>query len=120
MANKRILKKQIKYVCGDLAGECIMAIHFVEGIDIEQMQNIIFDIATLQTTSLKRVTFSFDKISSDYESRKEYSLARTKYFKQAYGALKLEFNNKVQEIVKAMNKQLPQAQKDANKRAVNK
>jgi hypothetical protein len=65
MANKRILKKQIKYVCGDLAGECIMAIHFVEGIDVEQMQNVIFDIATLQTTSLKRVTFSFDKTASE-------------------------------------------------------
>ena len=107
-------------MCGDLAGECIMAIHFVEGIDVEQMQNIVLDIASLQTASLKRVTFSFDKTSSECESRKEYSLARAKYFKQAYGALKSEFNSKVQEIVKAMNKQLPQAQKDANKKAVNK
>ena len=34
MGNKRLLKKQIKYACGDLAAECIIAINFVDGIDV--------------------------------------------------------------------------------------
>lgn len=119
MANKRILKKQIKYACGDLAAECIIAINFVEGIDSEKMQDVVFDIATLQTSTLQRVTFSFDKVATDFESAHEYSVARTKYFKQAYSTLRADFDAKVQEIVKSMNALLPQAQKDANKKAAN-
>ena len=51
MANKRLLKKQIKYACGDIAAECIMAIHFVDGIDVKKMQDIVFEIASLQSSS---------------------------------------------------------------------
>lgn len=118
MSNKRILKKQIKYACGDLAGECIYAIHFVEGIDVAKMQDVIFEIASLQTTTLKRATFSYDKISKEFVSRKEYLLARSKYNKVAYAKLRTNFKEKVLEIVKSMNSLLPQAQKDANKDAL--
>ena len=119
MANKRILKKQIKYVCGDLAAECIIAANFIEGIDVEKMHSIVFDIASLQTDSLAKITFSFDKTKADFESSREYNMAKTKYNKLAYGTLKKEFNASVQSIVKSMNAQLPQSQKDANKRTLN-
>ncbi len=118
MANKRVLKKQIKYACGDLAGECVLAINFVEGIDVEKMQDVILEIATLQTTTIKRVSFSFDKAVADFDSAHAYSVAKTKYFKQAYNTLRADFDQKVQEIVKSMNALLPQAQKDANKAAL--
>lgn len=119
MANKRILKKQIKYACGDLAGECVLATYYVDGIDVDKMQEIVFDIAELQTKTLKRVTFSYDKVAKDFETRQQYSIARAKYFKQAYNALRSEFDKSVLDIVKSMNAQLPQAQKDANKKALN-
>lgn len=119
MANKRILKKQIKYACGDLAAECIIAINFVDGIDVNKMQDVVFEIAELQTNTLKRVSFIYDKIISDYESKHDYAIARSKYFKQAYTTLRKDFDQKVREIVKSMNTLLPQAQKEANKRALN-
>ena len=115
MANKRILKKQIKYACGDLAGECILAMNFVEGIDVKGMQDIVIEIATLQTSSLQRVTFSYDKTKVDFDSQHDYEVAKTKYFKQAYNTLRADFDEKVQDIVKSMNALLPQAQKEANK-----
>lgn len=114
MANKRLLKKQIKYACGDLAAECIMAIHFIDGIDVEKMQDIVFEIASLQSSSLKKVTFSYDKIKKDFGASHEYTIAKTKYFKQAYNTLRADFDKKVREIVKSMNVLLPQSQKDAN------
>lgn len=32
MANKRDLKKQVKYICGDLATECMLAAEYVKGV----------------------------------------------------------------------------------------
>lgn len=61
MANKRLLKKQIKYICGDIAGECIMSRYLIPGIDAEKMESIVLEVATLQAATLKRVTFDFDK-----------------------------------------------------------
>lgn len=118
MANKRVLKKQIRYACGDLAGECILAIHFIEGMDVEKMQDVVFEIASLQTATLQRVSFSYDKTKADFDSEHAYSVAKAKYFKQAYNTLRADFDEKVQEIVKSMNALLPQAQKDANKEAL--
>ena len=40
MANKRELKKEIKYVCGDLAAECLLAKNFVKGVDAKAMTEI--------------------------------------------------------------------------------
>ena len=118
MASKRLLKKQVKYACGDLAAECILAIHFVDGINVEKMQDVVFQIASLQTLVLEKVSFSYDKVKSDFETAHEYSVAKTKYFKHAYSTLRADFDKRVQEIVKSMNALLPQAQKDANKEAI--
>lgn len=119
MANKRTLKKQIRYACGDLAAECIIAMNYIDGIDVEKMQEIVFEVASLQSISLKRVTFIFDKGKKDFESVHEYSEARAKYFSNAYAKLRNDFGQKVLDIVASMNAILPQAQKDANKKALN-
>ncbi len=118
MANKRNLKKHVKYVCGDLAGECIVARNFIPGINAGQMDNIIYDIAELQTSTIMRVTFSYDKVVADFENKHTYHVARSKYFKEAYAKLIADFNAGVDNVVKQMNGALPQAQKDANKQAV--
>ena len=49
MANKRDLKKMIKYTCSDIAGECIFAKLYFDGIDNEKMDDIIVKSAFLQT-----------------------------------------------------------------------
>ena len=90
MANKRDLKKQVKYICGDLATECMLAAEYVKGVVPAEMHKIVAEIASLQTSA---------------------------YNKKAFAALREKFNNKVQEIVKQMNAALPQAVKDANKAA---
>lgn len=118
MANKRQLKKQIKCICGDLAGECIVARDLIPGIDFKSMNEIIYKIAELQSSALARVTFSFDKTPKDFDSVQEYHAASKKYYASAYSKLRDDFNNGVQEIVKEMNSQLPEEQKDANKKAV--
>ncbi len=116
MANIRDLKKEVRYVCGDLAAECLMARTFIKGVDRERMEEIVGDIAALQETALSRITFSFDKIPSDFASGREYRAARRAYFKKAYKSFREKFEGHVNDIVREMNAALPQEVKDANKK----
>ncbi len=116
MANKRDLKKQIRYICGDLAAECLIAGEYVDGIDRKSMRAIVCKIATLQQDALQRCSFSFDKVPSDFNNLKEYHVARKAYFKQAYNTLREKFNKHVLDIVKDMNAAVPKEVKEANKK----
>lgn len=107
MANKRRLKKQIRYICGDVAAECITSIYLIPNVDKAKMRETVGDTAALQTHALLQSNVSFDKTPRDYPSLKEYNAARKAYFKKAYGALVAQFNKKLGEIVKEMNQALP-------------
>lgn len=118
MANKRKLKKAIKAMCGDLAGECLVSRDFVPNIDSKKMEEIILKIADLQYATVDNATFSFDKSASSFGNRHEYKTARNAYFRKGYSKLISEFYKSVDEIVREMNAALPAAQKEANKAAM--
>ncbi len=115
MTSKRQLKKYFTNVCGALATECVMAAEYVDGIDINAMDNVILEIARLQDHAVSRVSIAFDKAPSDFESGRAYTAARRAYFAEAFKALIMEFEEKVAAIVKEMNALLPAAQREANK-----
>ena len=115
MANKRQLKKQIRYICGDHAGECILARQLMPNADKEKLNQAVVEIAELQEESLANATFAFDKAPRDFESLKEYNHAKHVYYHTAYEQLVKHFNDRVQDIVKLMNEAMPAAQKEANK-----
>jgi hypothetical protein len=116
MATKRQIKKHIRYVCGDIAAELLIARHLFNGFDNDKVTAIINKIATLQVDSVKNVTFNFDKSPRSFEHKGLYRKARNAYFSQAYKTLLADFNNSVNEIVKDMNEAMPQEFKEANKK----
>lgn len=116
-SNKRLLKKEIRMICGSLAGECVIAKITVSGINPEKINEIIYEIAALQQNALQRTNFDFPQTEKSFANAQEYHKARHDYFKAAYGKLKSEFNNHVESIVKKMNEALPAEQKEANKKA---
>lgn len=116
MSSKRSLKKLVRYMCGDMAAECIIAKTVVPGVDESVMSNIVVKIASLQEATLRMISFSYDKVVADFDTPAAYRAAKSEYMKKAYGSLKGEFNNKVNEIVKEMNAALPESQKELNKR----
>lgn len=116
MANKRILKKQVRHVCGDVAAECILASEFLPGVDSQKMREIIVELATLQDNILNNASFSFDKTPAQFESAKEYNKARRNYYAKAFASLKKEFNTKIEAIVKEMNSTLTAEQREENKK----
>ncbi len=105
----------IRTVCGDIAGECILARHFVPGIDADKMMEIVVEIADLQCDTLTNVSFSFDKSESSFDNAHLYRAERKKYFKKGYAKLRGDFDKAVLEIVKKMNAALPEKQKELNK-----
>ncbi|ANU63655.1 hypothetical protein [Muribaculum intestinale] len=114
MANKRNLKKAVKAVCGNIAGECIIARNLIPGIDADKMNKTVIDIADLQYQTIANVSFSFDKGKKAFENAHDYKVARDKYFRKAYTKLTSDFNKGIEEIVAQMNEALPAAQKEAN------
>ena len=109
-SNKRLLKKEIRMICGSLAGECVIAKITVPGINPEKINEIIYEIAALQQNALQRTNFDFPQTEKSFANAQEYHKARHDYFKS-------ELHHHVESIVKKMNEALPAEQKEANKKA---
>lgn len=119
MATKRDLKKYIKYTCADIAGECIYAMEFFNGIDYDKMENIIVKAAYIQTETIDKVSVSFDKTLKSFNGNAfEYNKARKAYYKECYKALRNELATTVNTLVEEMNSALSKEQKEANKAAL--
>lgn len=116
--NKRDLKKEIRYICGDLAGECIMMRELMPDVDAETANNLVIEIAGLQVSTLRKVSFSFDKAACDFENAQAYRKAKHAYYASAYKKLAEEFNAGVAAVLKKMNAQLTAEQREANKKAL--
>lgn len=118
MANKRALKKQIRRVCGAIAGEIVSAAEYIDEMPVDKVQKIVNNVARLQVEALERASFSFDKSPKDFADIKEYRKAKREYNAKAFKTLRQDFSKSVEIIVKAMNDALPQEQKDANVKAL--
>ena len=119
MANKRQLKKQIRYMCGDIAADVLIAGR-LEELNTENVAKFINALANLQVQSLQNATFSFDKTRKDFENRALYNKARAKYFRQGYDKLRENIFTTINEIVKDINAALPAEVKAANVEAMKK
>ncbi|MCM1076804.1 MAG: hypothetical protein NC411_05545 [Bacteroides sp.] len=113
-SSKRLLKKEIRLICGALAGECVLAKIAIPGIDREKLNKIIYELAELQENALRRISISFPQTASAFPDAHAYRKTRREYFAAAFAKLKSEFNTHIEAIVKEMNSTMPQAQKDAN------
>lgn len=107
MATKRELKKFIRNTCGAIAAEILFARAAFPAIERKAVHEVLFDAASLQGSALRKVSVSFDKCPSDFDTKAEYNKARNEYFRKAYKRLLEEFNAGVVELVKKMNAALP-------------
>ena len=117
MSSKRKLKKQIFFICNDLAFECLVARDLVPGFDFEKMTDLAYEAANLMTSTVRRIDVDFDRSRSSFDKPQEYNKAKKAYFKEAYTKLIEDFNAQVAALVKKMNAEMPAAVKEANKEA---
>ncbi|MEF9924435.1 MAG: hypothetical protein RR854_07670, partial [Muribaculaceae bacterium] len=117
--NKRSLKKGIKYVIGDIAGECLFTEQVLENIDAVKVSEIILKLAELQEDALQKVSVSYEKAPKTFDGTvKEYNKAKCAYYKKCYSTLMAEFNEGIKDVIKDMNALIPAVQKEANKKAL--
>lgn len=103
MQSKRDLKKQIRYICGDLVGECLLIAELCPEDKLQDVNQLIVDLAVLQETTVGHANFSFDKSPKDFPSAHEYRKAKSAYCRQAYTTLHKQFNATLSEYVHRMN-----------------
>lgn len=115
MSSIRKFKKQVRYACGDLAGETLVASYYINGFAREDADRIICEAAALQSDTLAKCKFYFDKVCRDYADKAAYRRARRAYFKAAFATLHKNFRERMEQIVSDMNKALPTEAKEANK-----
>lgn len=115
MASIRKTKKNIRYACGEIASELLVASSAINDFNHEETPKIIGDIAALQVDALSKCTFAYDKAKSDFENAKAYRQAKHKYVAAAFKKLHDETSVKMQTIVDRMNDAMPQHIKDALK-----
>lgn len=108
MANLRDLKKHVRIVCGDLAGDALLAAAiFPEKVDSERINSIINEIAALQEDTIALMSINFDRGRRDFVSPKEYRKERRKYFEVAFKKLEKDFLDRAIEIVNQLNDSVP-------------
>ena len=117
MANKRIVKKQIRNLCGAIADELLYASCFIESFDDEKTDKLVARAAALQINALSHCSFAFDKSSKEFDSVHDYNEARRKYNRTAFAKLNADVKAEVAAILKEMNAMLPQELRDAVKAA---
>lgn len=103
MQSKRTLKKQIRYICGDLVGECLIIGEICPADKLPEVNQLIVDLAVLQESTIAHTNFSFDKSPRDFASESEYRKAKSAYTRQAFHTLHKQFNTALSECVHRMN-----------------
>lgn len=104
MISKRNLKKQIKYICGNLVGECMMLDVILPEEKHDELAQLVVDTALLQEKTLAQCTFSFDKSARDFASVHAYNQAKSKYVREAFNTLHKQFNSRLAELVHELNR----------------
>lgn len=82
MANRKDLKKNINYICGELFTECVVVSNFSPNTDVNKAADIMAEILSIQNEFITRISHT--------ERGKE---------KVFYKKLYADFNMKVQEII---------------------
>lgn len=103
MQSKRDLKKQIRYICGDLVGECLIISEICPEEKRGEVNQLIIDLAILQETTIAHCNFSFDKVAKDFASAHDYKKARSAYYREAFRTLHKQFNIALSDAVHRMN-----------------
>ena len=103
MQTKRDLKKQIRYICGDLVGECLLIAEICPEEKLGEVNQLIVDLAVLQESTISKTNFSYDKTRKHFATAADYRKARSAYFHEAFRTLHKQFNAALSEAVHRLN-----------------
>ena len=104
MQSKRDLKKQIRYIRSEVVAECLLLGEVCPDEQLDEVNQLIVDVAILQEGTIAKMSISFDKAVKEFPSRKEYNKARNAYYRKAFTTLSKQFTETLADCVHRMNK----------------
>lgn len=116
MANKRILKKSIDDLGNSIINEMAITFYNIEGADKDLISQAISKVLEAMNTAHCKTCVHFDKKRRDFNSEKEYYVAKKAFNKKNYDELIADFNEKIEEALKNFNEAIPAEEKEANKK----
>jgi len=104
IASKRDLKKYINEL-NDAVVQYVLPSAVLAGfVSDDQADEIITKLAGLHNEVIKRLSISFDKQLSAFESAAQYKKAKRAYFRQAYDKAMSEYKDGINALLEVINK----------------
>ncbi|MDE5663828.1 MAG: hypothetical protein K2L35_03870 [Muribaculaceae bacterium] len=117
MVNKREFKKFADALGTSVAQEMMVAYYNVEGIDREAVGEAVQKVLLAVEEAKNNANRFFDRGAKSFESRREYSVAKRKFFRQLFAKIEKDFSEQVNAGLKQFNAALPAEVKQAQKEA---
>lgn len=86
MASRRILKKNISYICSELFAECVALSHYKVGVKQEDIDNLMKQILFMQDDFIRRISYT-----------------EPGNVKKFYKKLREDFNAQIDDIIKTIS-----------------
>lgn len=87
MASRKVLKKNVNYIAGELFAECLVNSLYVPGVDKEKADELMSEILKMQDEFISRISHTEPGNVKGY-----------------YKKFRADFNTKVEEILEALGK----------------
>lgn len=118
MANKREFKKYAEAVGASACDAMMVNYYNVEGVDKEAIAKAIEKVLGAVGAACSNANITFDKGVKAFPDLKTYSAEKKAFFKKLFEKISFDFTAEIDEALKLFNAAIPQAIKDANKKAV--
>lgn len=116
--NKRDFKKYVESVGDSACASMVDVFDTTENIDKEKVANAVEKVIGAVAAAKSKADITFDKGVKAFDSLKEYSKAKTSFFKQLFKKISDDFVKELEEAVKEFNAALPAEVKSENKASV--
>lgn len=119
MPNKREFKKYADAMGASIIDEMISAYYNVEGVDRDKIAEAMEKVLAAIGKAKNNANIFFDRGAKAFADRKEYGVARHKFFRALFDKINTEFSEEVNESLKLFNAALPAEEKARNKEYAN-
>lgn len=115
--NKRNFKKYVEELGDSACASMVDVYENVEKVDRAKVTDAVEKVIAAVAAAKTNADITFDKGVKAFENLKEYSKAKSSFFKQLFNKIYEDFYKELDEAVKLFNEAVPEETKAANKEA---
>lgn len=116
--NKRTFKKNVEAMGALLCDDMLVSYYNVDGINKDGVGEAVGRVLRAVGAARANANVFFDRGRKAFNTPQEYGREKRKFFRALFKRINEDFNNELNEAVKAFNAAVPADVKEANKLAV--